>query len=508
MEVAMGAREWMCLLAAMGHLALASLSLARGRQSVVARPLALLCFALFAWNFATLAAHVSGSPMWGVLDAVFTALSPALLLYLVATFVGARRDRVQVVISASVVFGALALSSAIGFFAPWGREWVDSTAWATVFLSAWAPTLGISLAWLVRHLTRAPEPEEKARTRTFLAAIVVGGALATTDELSTLGLAVPHLASLGTLAGTFLLATAVFRFRLLDRDLSVSTALYATALASGGLVAYLVVFRLFGGNVAASGSATAIVTLVLAAAAREVIASRAVHRERVERLTVLGRLSAQMAHDIKNPLAAMFGAARVLEDAPPEQSREAQREFLRLIVEQAERIRTMVEKYERLGRVEPVATRMQINDVVRRVVGAQSLAARGVEIELELLEPSPECDADADLVASALENVVRNAFEAMPAGGALRVKTRVDDPAAGATTAVVRVEDTGEGMDARRVERAFEDFFTTKATGSGLGLAFVRRVALAHGGNVSLASRPGEGTAVEFRLPTAAPTLN
>jgi two-component system sensor histidine kinase HydH len=108
-------------------------------------------------------------------------------------------------------------------------------------------------------------------------------------------------------------------------------------------------------------------------------------------------------------------------------------------------------------------------------------------------------------VASALENIVRNACEAMPGGGALRVRTRVDAPAAGQTTVVVQVEDTGEGMDARRAEQAFEDFFTTKATGSGLGLAFVRRVALAHGGNVSLASRPGEGTVVELRLPTAPP---
>jgi two-component system sensor histidine kinase HydH len=501
----MGAREWMSLLAAVGHLALASVCLARGRQSVVARPLAVLCLALAVWNFATLAEHVSVGPWWEVLDAVFTALSPPLLLYLVATFVGARRERVRVVVAASLSFGGLALSSAIGFFVPWGRAWVNSRAWAIVFLAAWAPTLATALGWLVHHLAKAPEPEEKARTRMFLAAIAFGGSLSTTDELSALGVAVPHLASLGTLAGTFLVATAVFRFRLLDRDLSVSTAVYAAAIAAAGLVAYLVVFRLFGGNVAAFGSATAIVTLVLAAAAREVVASRAVQRERVERLTALGRLSAQMAHDIKNPLAAMIGAARVLEDAPPDQSRKAQREFLRLLVEQAERIHTIVDKYERIGRVEPVVTRVQINDVVRRVVGAQQLAADNVEVALELLEPLPECDADPDLVAGALENVVRNAFEAMPTGGALRVRTRIDELGPRATTVVIRIEDTGEGMDARRAERAFDDFYTTKSTGSGLGLAFARRVALAHGGNVSLASSPGEGTIVELRLPTAAP---
>jgi len=513
----MSARDWMCLLAAAGNLALAVLSLVRGRQSIVARPLSLLCLAMFGWNFATLVEHlgtgrtgdrhaaVSNAPLWGAIDAIFTALSPPLMLKLVATFVGASRARARSVAAAYVVFGGLALSSATGFFSEWGRRWTASSTWAGAFLVAWVPTLALSLGWLVRHLVQAHEQEEKARTRTFLAAFAFGGSFATTDELASLGLAVPHLASFGTLVGTFLVATAVFRFRLLDRDLSVSTAIYAAALASAGLIAYVVVLRLFGGNVAAFGTATAIVTLVLVAAARELATSRAVQRERVERLTVLGRLAAQMAHDIKNPLAALLGAARVIEDAPRGQPWEEGREFRRLLVEQAERIRVIVDKYERIGRVQPVASRVQINDVVRGVVGAQRLAARDVRVALDLLEPLPECDVDADLVASALENLVRNACEAMPGGGSLSVRTLVSAPAAGERTVVVRVEDTGEGMDARRAERAFDDFFTTKATGSGLGLAFVRRVALAHGGNVSLTSRPGEGTAVELRFPTPAP---
>jgi two-component system sensor histidine kinase HydH len=513
-------RDWMCLLASAGNLALAILSLVRGRQSIVAMPLSRLCLALFVWNFATLVEHVgtgpsdltygyltvSDAPLWGVVDGVFTALSPPLMLELIATFVGASRERARFVYAAYVAFGGLALSSATGFFTEWGRAWTGSSDWAAAFLLGWGPTLAVALVWLVQHLVQARDADEKARTRTFLAAFAFGGSFATTDELASLGLIVPHLASFGTLVGTFLVATAVFRFRLLDRDLSVNSAIYAAALATAGLIAYVVVLRLFGGNVAAFGTATAIVTLVLVAAARELATSRAEQRERVERLTVLGRMAAQMAHDIKNPLAAMLGAARVLEDAPPGQAPQDAREFRRLLVEQAERIRVIVDKYERIGRVEPVATRVQINDVVRRVVGAQRLAANAVNVALDLLNALPECDVDADLVASALENVVHNACEAMPAGGELHVRTRVDSPAAGQRTVVVRVEDTGEGMDARRAARAFDDFFTTKATGSGLGLAFVRRVALAHGGDVSLASRPGEGTAVELRLP-AAPSL-
>jgi signal transduction histidine kinase len=270
------------------------------------------------------------------------------------------------------------------------------------------------------------------------------------------------------------------------------------------IVFYLVAHRLFGGGVASFASAAAFVTLILGAAAREVSVSRAAQQERLERLAALGRLSAQMAHDIRNPLAALKGAAQLLENAPPAQPEAERRQFLKLVVEQAERIRAIVDKYERIGRIEPVASRIQINDVVQRVVEAQRLAATHVDVALDLLEALPECHADADLLAGALENVMRNAFEAMPKGGRLQVRTRIESPPGGAAAVVVRVEDTGEGMDARRAARAFEDFYTTKARGSGLGLAFVRRVAMAHGGNVSLVSRLGEGTAVELRLPTTA----
>jgi signal transduction histidine kinase len=96
-----------------------------------------------------------------------------------------------------------------------------------------------------------------------------------------------------------------------------------------------------------------------------------------------------------------------------------------------------------------------------------------------------------------LENLVRNAMEAMPDGGTVTVRTA----RSGAESVLLSVADTGCGMDARTRERAFDDFFTTKALGSGLGLAFVRRVVEAHGGRVSLESEQGRGTLVSVRLP-------
>lgn len=496
----MSARDWMVLLAATGHLTLAVLSLSRLRGSPIARPLALLCLDMFGWCFASLANNVTRAAAWSVLDSAFTALTPPLALHLFVTFVGAERARLRVVVAAYVAFGTLALSSAASL-SPWGRPWVDSTVWAAVFLAGWAPTLVFIVVLLVRHLVESSDPDEKARTRTMLAALAVGGALATVDVLGAIGLPVAHLGPIGSLASTTLVATAAFRFRLLDRDLSVSTAVYAVALAVTGVVVYLVVFRLLGGNVAALAFGVVTVTIVLGAAVREVASSLATQRERVERFAVLGRFSNQMAHDLKNPLGTLKGALQFLQEERAQgKSIDAQHEFIDVMLEQVERLHRVVDDYQRIGRVQPVRRAVDVNQVVRSVVALEPYAAApGIAIRTELADGLPPCALDSDLVSGALENMIRNALEAMPRGGTLTVRTL---PAIGSTDrgVVISVEDAGEGMDKRRVERAFDEFYTTKPQGSGLGLAFVRRVAQAHGGDVSLTSRVGVGTIVRMRL--------
>jgi two-component system sensor histidine kinase HydH len=253
------------------------------------------------------------------------------------------------------------------------------------------------------------------------------------------------------------------------------------------VITYLLVFRAFAGSMAAQAFATAMLTLLGAAVARELVTTAAAQKERVQRLTVLGRFSAQMAHDIKSPLSALLGAVQVLDGAKDEATR---REFLELVTGQAKRISAIVERYDRMGRVEPQKTLVRPNEIVREVA-----RARGIT-DLTLDASDAECDADADLYASALENVVRNAVEATSDPAAVAVTTEAQ-----ADAFVVRVIDRGAGMDARQLERVFEDFFTTKAEGSGLGLSFARRVMLAHGGDVEIASERGRGTTVTLRLP-------
>jgi signal transduction histidine kinase len=216
-------------------------------------------------------------------------------------------------------------------------------------------------------------------------------------------------------------------------------------------------------------------------------------RERAQRLTVLGRFSAQMAHDIKGPLTALLGAVDVLEGAEDEKMR---REFVQLAADQAKRIAGIVDRYDRMGRVEPRKTTVRVNEVAQRIARSHGVS------DVRFAEGDPECDADRELIESALENVVRNAIEATGTADAVRVETERDTPG---RSVVFRVVDRGPGLDARQLERAFEDFFTTKPEGTGLGLPFVRRVLLAHGGDVSMTSKQAgkeKGTIVELRLPT------
>jgi signal transduction histidine kinase len=162
-----------------------------------------------------------------------------------------------------------------------------------------------------------------------------------------------------------------------------------------------------------------------------------------------------------------------------------------------ERLDRVVGTYQRLGRVEPLLQPLDVNQLAASVLALQAFTGRPeVTLRRELAEALPRCPGDWDLLANALENLVRNAFEAMPGGGTLTVRT-----ASEGASVTVSVEDTGKGMDARTRERAFDDFFTTKATGSGLGLAFVRRVVEAHGGQVALTSQEGRGTVIVLRLP-------
>jgi two-component system sensor histidine kinase HydH len=300
-----------------------------------------------------------------------------------------------------------------------------------------------------------------------------------------------------------LFAVATLRLRLIERAVPGVLFFYTFALAALSVTAYLLAVQWLERRTALGVLAILTLGVIGLAVVRELGGAAAVARERVRRLATLGRFSEQLAHDIRNPLAALKGAVQFLAtEKAAGRPLEPHGEFLDLMAEQVERLQRVVADYQRMAKVEPLLAPGSLNDVVREVLGMQRFAVvPGVTLRAELATDLPKAQMDKDLVATSLENVLRNAYEAMPGGGTVTVRTeRVDDGSGGVA---VSVEDEGEGMDARLLERAADEFFTTKATGSGLGLSFAERVALVHGGTLRLTSRAGKGTVVRLSLPSS-----
>jgi len=205
-----------------------------------------------------------------------------------------------------------------------------------------------------------------------------------------------------------------------------------------------------------------------------------------------------VAHEIRNPLVAIGGFARSLLQRTPHPD-ETTRESLEVIVDEVRRLESIVGEVldfsrqvpPRIGSLDLARLAREAGDLLRF-----ELEQAGVRWEVDADERLPAAAADRDQIFQALVNVLRNAIHAMPKGGALSVRVR-----AIAHGLEVAVNDTGEGMPPEVLAHVFEPFYTTKPTGSGLGLTIAAQIVRDHHGELKLDSREGEGTTVTFRLP-------
>jgi len=230
---------------------------------------------------------------------------------------------------------------------------------------------------------------------------------------------------------------------------------------------------------------------------------------RAERLAAVGRISAQIAHEIRNPLNAMGLNAELLAEelaqlpAPP-------REALALVAaigREVDRLDAVAEEYLRFSRPpRPAAGRLDVSEVLGGLLDFLSpeLSAAKVEVHRELRGGLPAVRADEGQLRAVFLNLLRNSREAMPGGGTVSAETRLEAGPTGDAAAVeVRIADTGGGIPAGDLTRIFEPFYSTKERGTGLGLAYAREVVEQHGGTIRCESEVGRGTTFTIRLPAA-----
>ena len=154
----------------------------------------------------------------------------------------------------------------------------------------------------------------------------------------------------------------------------------------------------------------------------------------------------------------------------------------------------------------PRPERANLADLIEEVVEPYRTGLGGrVAIDLEMATDLPEVFIDRTLFARGLTNIIENALHAMPGGGTLTIVANHDDNDANGAVSV-RIRDTGVGMDADALAKIFEPYFSTKATGTGLGLTIAKRNVELNGGSISVASERGVGTTVTIVLPQVLPS--
>jgi signal transduction histidine kinase len=492
---------WLTLAACGVVLALALLGVLQGTPTSLALTLVVLTLDICVWNLAAYAYLATGNIQWHWLDHSISPFCAPLALNFSLIFVGRRRALSRPLLGIYLGFALLALIPFLAFWLPRAGIWAEAHAWYFTYLAGIAVTIAFAAYVLIGHLRQNLGPDERLRTWSVLLAFPITSLLVSTELFADMGWPLPRLGNLAILCGSILVGFSTLRFRLIERQLSSLTALAALGMAAVGMLCYATVFHFWGADRALRVLGAIGVTLALFAAMRRIIASYASRRQRNERMATLGQFASQMAHDIRNPLAALKGAAQFLkQEWALGRTGPSQMEFLDLIGDEVARVERVIENYQRLGRVEPVLTSLQVNPLVRQILALKPFAAPGVTVSAELAQDLPDCRIDSALFGGALENLLRNAAEAMPGGGVVTIRTSL--VRTGRDFVAVEVADNGTGMDARAQERAFDAFFSTKATGSGLGLAFVRRVAEAHGGAVALSSGAGRGTRVRMTFPS------
>lgn len=224
-----------------------------------------------------------------------------------------------------------------------------------------------------------------------------------------------------------------------------------------------------------------------------------------ERAAALGRMASAVAHEIRNPLNFINLSIDHMRERLRRDGTASREEFdaaLSTMKQEIGRLNRLVAEFLDFGKPIPIErTRCRLDDIVRHVSALVDHKARDqrVKIALDIAGDLPSLSADPELLQTCLLNLTINSLDAMPTGGELRISLR--RATTDAESIQLLVADTGIGMTAEELGKAFEPYFSTKSTGVGLGLSLTRQILTGHGASILIDSAPGKGTEVKVTFP-------
>lgn len=218
-----------------------------------------------------------------------------------------------------------------------------------------------------------------------------------------------------------------------------------------------------------------------------------------EKIAALGRVAAQVAHEVRNPLDGLLLYSMHLKSKVAGKLADDEVQLIDSIIDTINQLTSTTEQILDFARpVRLALRRVELNSVVGAVLQLLSsqISAKLIEVKLDLGDSNPTGMLDEASIRAALLNLVLNAVEAMPDGGKLSITSDI----AGGTLWLV-ISDTGSGMTEERVKKIFEPFNTAKTRGLGLGMPYAKKLIEEHGGKIMVESKLGEGTRVWIDLP-------
>jgi len=221
---------------------------------------------------------------------------------------------------------------------------------------------------------------------------------------------------------------------------------------------------------------------------------------RAERLVALGQLTAGLAHELRNPMGTMKTSAELLARNVPEDNAIA-KEMAGYISSEVDRVNTIITRFLDFARPQhlhlaPGDLDALLDTTIDRFEREKSGATATISVYKNYAPDIPQIEIDNGLMERVFSNLLINAAQASPPGGAVTVKTRAVD-----SMVEVSVIDRGSGIDPKNLESIFNPFFTTKSEGVGLGLAICSKIVDEHGGKITVESTPGEGSVFRVFLP-------
>lgn len=476
---------------------------------------AVLCLVLFFCCTGVFLYEVFQSYAWKLLRDLGFLTIPPCTVHFAQSLLGresrlSRRD----VVSTSLFSMALAL---LALFTPL-KNWKHYDTFLAVYVAA---VLFICYAALIRYTKRRPQGVERRRMVYLSVASATVAMLSSLDVLRFFDISYPPLSYIFVAAFLYFVMILITHPRLPELHEFMARALIVFIVTLFATFTFLVVAGLFGKGDVPPFTHVLLASFIIVIAiepfklvlqwlfgyiypeGKDVFTSLYSFDQKLEKekSLLLEEMAPVFAHEIRNPLGSIKGAAQYLRSES--QKAENQR-LLDVIVEEVDRLDSVVSQF--LNYAKPYALNLKVQDVNPIVEKAIALIAasdrfKNITIEKELRSDLPPVPVDAEQLVQVILNIALNASEAMPDGGTLVFRTSKINSSEGEAVGIT-LRDTGKGIKKEDLKNIFKPFYTTKERGVGLGLAICQKIIKSHGGNIRVKSIPNQGSIFYIRLGT------